>query len=194
MVAENIAYTDNTSYPAIPFGSGKVAMYVHSSAAFPFNDTNTRGKFQWTASPLPHPEGRTGGTLYQGTNIGIFAANHSQQERLAAWRFLKFITNTRNAARWSIDTGYVAIRKSAVDTPEMQAFLKDHPNYLVPIQLIPQAVFDPKPSYWDQMRPQIATFALEAINGQRSPEDSIQVIKRTLTEIIEYELGRRKDQ
>jgi multiple sugar transport system substrate-binding protein len=187
IVEDQTAYTDNTSYPAIPFGAGKVAMYIHSSAAFPFNDTATRGKFTWIACPLPHPEGREGGILFQGTNIGIFARNHSPEERRAAWRFLKFITNTKNAARWSIDTGYVAVRKSSVETPEMQAFLKEHPNYRVPIALVPQATFDPRPSYWDEMRPQIATFALEAMNGQRSPADAIQVITRTLRQIIAYE-------
>ena len=66
------------------------------------------------------------------------------------------MTNTRNAARWSMRTGYVAIRRSSTETPDMQTFLQDHPNYRVPISLIPQATFDPRPHYWDQMRPEIA--------------------------------------
>ena len=180
-------YIDSTSYPAIPFGSGKVAMYIFSSAAFPFNDTTTGGKFQWIAAPLPHPAGCEGGILFQGTNIGIFGRGHSPEQRRAAWRFLKFITNTENAARWSIATGYVAVRKSSIETPEMKKFLAAHPNYNVPIKLIPQAVFDPRPSYWDEMRPQIASYAIEAMNGQRTPEESLAIIAKTLRGIIAYE-------
>jgi len=181
------AYLENTNYPAIPFGSGKIAMYVHSSAAFPFNDLAARGKFQWIAAPLPHPEGVDGPTLFQGTNIGIFAGPHSPEVRRAAWRFLKFITNTRNAARWSIATGYVAIRKSSIETPEMRAFLAEHPNYRVPISLIPRATFDPRPSYWDQMRPEITSRVLDAVNGRESPAQALKDVQQNLEEIIAYE-------
>ncbi|MBN1868550.1 ABC transporter substrate-binding protein [Candidatus Sumerlaeota bacterium] len=188
MVAtDRTAYFDS-SYPAIPFGSGQVAMYIHSSAAFPFNDRNARGKFQWIAAPVPHPEGRRGGILFQGTNIGIFARPHPPQVREAAWRFLKFMTDTENAARWSIDTGYVAIRRSSTETPEMREFLEKNPNYRVPISLIPEATFDPRPHYWDQMRLQIQTYAIEAINGKRTPDEALRLIDEKLQEIIDYEM------
>jgi ABC-type glycerol-3-phosphate transport system substrate-binding protein len=188
IVADGSAYTDNSSYPPIPFGAGQVAMYVHSSAAFPYNDRNAAGRFQWIAAPLPHPEGRKGGILFQGTNIGIFSRPHPPEARRAAWRFLKFITNTRNAARWSITTGYVAIRRSSAETPEMQALLRDHPNYIVPISLIPEATFDPRPPYWDQMRPQIATYVIEAMNGRRTAQEALEIIREKLQEIIDYEV------
>ncbi|NQU44477.1 extracellular solute-binding protein, partial [bacterium] len=193
MVSDGSAYID-TTYPAIPFGSEQVAMYIHSSAAIPFNERNIRGKFEWSAAPVPYPPGHEGGILFQGTNIGIFSRPHSPKVRRAAWRFLKFITNTRNAARWSIATGYVPVRRSSVDLPEMREFLAEHPNNKVPIDLILQAVFDPKPHYWDQMRSQIESYALEAINGQRPPKEALQIMSEKLREIIEYEVGNKEGQ
>jgi multiple sugar transport system substrate-binding protein len=192
VASDRTAYFDST-YPAVPFGSGQVAMYIHSSAAFPFNDRNARGKFQWIAAPVPYPQGERGqpghkgGILFQGTNIGLFARNHSAKEREAAWRFLKFMTNTENAARWSIDTGYVAIRKSSTETSEMKEFLEKNPNYRVPIALIPEATFDPRPYYWDQMRFQIQSYSIEAINGKRAPQEALALIDEKLQEIIDYE-------
>ena len=184
------AYTEGASYPALPFGSGKVAMYVHSSAAFSFNDENTRGKFEWIAAPLPHPQGRQGGILFQGTNIGIFKSDHTPKERLAAWRFLKYITSPKNTARWSIATGYVVVRKSGADVPEMKEFLSEHPNYWVPIRCIPEATFDPRPPYWDQMRPEVATYSMQAINGQLAPVKAMEIMDEKLKEILEYEIGK----
>ena len=184
---ERIAYTESV-YPAIPFGSQQVAMYVHTCAAFSFNDKAAGGRFKWIAAPLPHPKGRKDGVLFQGTNIGIFSRPHPPEVRRAAWKFLKFITNAKNTARWSMKTGYVVVRKSAVDLPEMQAFMQDHPQYRVPISVIPEATFDPRPHYWEQMRPQIQTFALEAINGLRTPEDALRVMTEKLDEVIEYEV------
>ena len=185
-VEDGSAYVDS-GYPSTPFGAGQVAMFVHSSAAFAFNDQAVRGKFQWAAAPVPYPEGRKGGVLFQGTNIGIFARPHPPEVRRAAWKFLRFITSTRNAARWSIATGYVPVRKSCLDLPEMKDFLDRNPNYRVPIDLIPEATFDPRPDYWDQMRPQIETYALDAINGRLAPEEAMKRIEEKLREIIAYE-------
>jgi multiple sugar transport system substrate-binding protein len=185
-VEDGSAYVDS-GYPSTPFGAGQVAMFVHSSASFAFNDQAVRGKFQWVAAPIPHPEGRKGGVLFQGTNIGIFERPHSPEVRLAAWKFLKFVTNTRNAARWSIATGYVPVRRSCLDLPEMKDFLEKNPNYRVPIDLIPEATFDPRPDYWDQMRPQIETNALDTINGRLTPEEAMARIAQKLREIIAYE-------
>lgn len=186
IVDERIAYTDSV-YPAIPFGSQQVAMYIHTTAAFWANDQAAAGKFQWIAAPLPHPEGRKGGVLFQGTNIGIFSRPHPPEVRRAAWKFLKFITNTENTARWSRATGYVVVRKSATELPEMRRFYAERPNYRVPISVIPEATFDPRPHYWDQMRPQIGTYALEAMNGDRPVDEALRLMTEKLRGIVEYE-------
>jgi multiple sugar transport system substrate-binding protein len=50
--------------------------------------------------------------VQQGPNIGIFK-NASSAERLYAWLFIKYLTNTDNTARWAMDTGYLPARLSA---------------------------------------------------------------------------------
>ncbi|MDP3130350.1 MAG: extracellular solute-binding protein [Bacillota bacterium] len=50
--------------------------------------------------------------VQQGPNIGIFK-DTSSAERIYAWLFIKYLTNTDNTARWAMDTGYLPARLSA---------------------------------------------------------------------------------
>jgi len=50
--------------------------------------------------------------VQQGPNIGIFKSATSA-ERIFAWLFIKYLTNTDNTARWAMDTGYLPARLSA---------------------------------------------------------------------------------
>jgi len=50
--------------------------------------------------------------VQQGPNIGIFSSA-SSAEKLYAFLFIKFLTNTDNTARWAMNTGYLPVRLSA---------------------------------------------------------------------------------
>lgn len=50
--------------------------------------------------------------VQQGPNIGIFSAA-STAEKLYAWLFIKYLTNTDNTAKWAMSTGYLPVRLSA---------------------------------------------------------------------------------
>ncbi|MFM2483973.1 extracellular solute-binding protein [Celerinatantimonas yamalensis] len=51
-----------------------------------------------------------------------------------AFAFMKFYTNAKNTAAWSMYTGYIPVRGSAKQDPDYQAFTKDHPQALVPLE------------------------------------------------------------
>ncbi|NCC75618.1 MAG: extracellular solute-binding protein [Clostridia bacterium] len=54
--------------------------------------------------------------------------NVSEAQKTAAADFVAFATSTENTARFSIATGYVAVRRSVLDLPEYQDYLKTHPD------------------------------------------------------------------
>ena len=61
-----------------------------------------------------------------GGNFYIFKkATPAQQE--AAFKFIKWITTPERAAQWGIDTGYVAVRPDACDTPAMKKYVAELP-------------------------------------------------------------------
>ncbi|WP_277422711.1 extracellular solute-binding protein [Photobacterium sanguinicancri] len=51
-----------------------------------------------------------------------------------AFEFMRFYTNAKNTARWSMFTGYIPVRKSVEDVEEYQAYTKENPHALIPLQ------------------------------------------------------------
>ena len=119
-----LAGEDN--YMSDPFGRGDVAMYVGSSAGIPFVGAAAKGHINWATAPLP--KGEKASTQFQGTNMVVFNSATDQQ-KLAAWEYMKFLTSKEETIFWAKNTGYVPVRESALNDPEWKKFIADNPNY-----------------------------------------------------------------
>lgn len=168
---QKAAYAES-DYLSSPFGSQRVAMFIGSSAGYPYVEKAVLGKFDWTIAAIPHPEGKKGRVLFQGTNIGIFK-DRPDEEKLAAWRFLKFMTNTKNATKWAILTGYVPIRYSVLKTPEMQEHLSNNPRYQVIVEQTDYGIFEPREPYWETMRTAITDEVDAALSGRKTVDQAL---------------------
>lgn len=73
------------------------------------------------------PAGKQYGSATGGANLYIFK-DIDEKKQEAAWKFIRWITEPERAAQWSIDTGYVATRKSAYDTDRMKDYLAKVPQ------------------------------------------------------------------
>jgi len=51
-----------------------------------------------------------------------------KEKQKAAWKFIKYLTTPERAAQWSVDTGYVATRKSAFETDIMKKYYQERPQ------------------------------------------------------------------
>ena len=58
----------------------------------------------------------------------------SDEEKQGAYEFMKFFTTPENQAKWSMSTGYVAVRKSTQDVKEFKDYTDKNPQALVPLQ------------------------------------------------------------
>ncbi len=168
---QRVGYVES-DYLNAAFGSGKIGMYVGSTASFPYNDSAVAGRFTWRAYPLPVPEGGPGRVLCQGTNVGIFA-NHPPEVQRAAWAFLKFMTNTENTTRWAIETGYLPIRYSSLESERMKAYMADNVNYKNAVSQIDRGFFEPKAIYWESCRLALTREIDAALNGRKTPEKAL---------------------
>jgi sn-glycerol 3-phosphate transport system substrate-binding protein len=65
-----------------------------------------------------------GGSLYL-MNFG------SDAEKQAAWRFLRWVTDREQAARFTMATGYFAPRQSSYELAELQEYLERRPEALI---------------------------------------------------------------
>src|SRR5690606_7952273 len=54
-----------------------------------------------------------------------------------AAKFVDWYTNTANTVTFSQATGYVPVRKDAIDTDEVQSYLEENPNYETALEQLP---------------------------------------------------------
>ena len=104
------------------FFERKVAMMWTTTG----NLTNVRSnaKFDFGVAMLPANKRR--GSPTGGGNFYLFKQAKPEQQA-AAFKFVKWITSPSRAAQWGIDTGYVAVRPDAWETPEMKKYVAEFP-------------------------------------------------------------------
>jgi sn-glycerol 3-phosphate transport system substrate-binding protein len=95
------------------------------------------GKFHIGFAPIPKVNaGDTGGVSVGGGSLWLMDNGNSKRAD-AAWEFIKYVTNAEKQAQWSMETGYLPIRRSAVSLPVYQNYLKnDNPELIVAIEAL----------------------------------------------------------
>jgi multiple sugar transport system substrate-binding protein len=96
-----------------------VAAYIGSSTGVSYIDT-TSG---WELGVAPLPGNKTNAANQAGTNIVMFATDENQQ--LATWECMKFLTSTEATVQWAMETGYLPVRTSGYESEEYQTFMED---------------------------------------------------------------------
>jgi multiple sugar transport system substrate-binding protein len=103
------------NYPGqVALGAGKGGFDVSSVASYYYNKQAVGGKFPMGTAPLPAGPTGTAANQMAGTNIVMFA-KASDQERQAAWQYLKFLTSAPSQAYWSQTSGYLPVTPAAFD-------------------------------------------------------------------------------
>ena len=117
------------------FIEGRTAMMHHSTG----NLTNVKNnaKFEFGVAMLPARKGR--GSATGGGSIYIFKKSTPEQLE-ASYKFVKWMTSAEQAARWSIETGYIAPRQDAWDLPIMKKYAQEFPPAAVALQQLPFCV------------------------------------------------------
>ncbi len=115
------------------FMAGQTAMLYHSTGSL----TNLRTSSPFEVGVAFMPKNKTYGAC-QGGGPLMIAKNQTDKQKEASWTFARWMTNTQNQASWSKATGYLAVRKSAWESDEMQTYLKEVPEAKVALD---QAAF-----------------------------------------------------
>lgn len=107
-----------------------VSDFIAGNVSMLYNSTGSLGHIQRSADFevgtgfLPMHEREV--VIEGGGNFFIF--NTDERKQQAAWEFVTWMTNPENAARWSIESGYVAVRKDAYTLPVYEEHVANHPN------------------------------------------------------------------
>lgn len=116
------------------FSAGLGAVLMESTGDL--NGILKDGKFKLGVGFVPAPNGlKTCPT--GGAGVGI-PEGLSDERKKNAIKFVEFLTNAKNTSTFSQGTGYMPVRKSAVDDPSEKAYLAKNPDYNVAIQQLPK--------------------------------------------------------
>ena len=150
------------------FLEGKVAMIWHTTG----NLTNIKANAKFPFGVAMLPAHKRPGSPTGGGNFHLFKSA-SPAQRAASLRLLRFLTTPERAAKWCIDTGYVATRPDAWETPEMRAYVASFPAAAVARDQLKVAV--PELSTHDNQRvTQVLDDALQAaLLGTKQPKAAL---------------------
>lgn len=161
------------------FFEGQTAMMWTSTG----NLTNVRenAPFDFGVAMLPGNIRR--GAPTGGGNFFIFQDADDDQKR-AAFDFVKWISAPDQSAKWTIATGYVAPRPDTWETDAMKAYTADFPPALVARDQLEFAVAELS-TYQNQRVTTIFNDALAAaITGAKSPADALAEAQRKADDIL----------
>jgi sn-glycerol 3-phosphate transport system substrate-binding protein len=103
------------------------------------NLTNVRNNAKFDFGVAMLPAGKRRGSPTGGGNFYLFKKTTPAQQA-AVLKFVKWITSPERAAQWGIDTGYVAVRADAWETPVMKKYVAGFPAAAVARDQLPHAV------------------------------------------------------
>ncbi len=111
------------------FINGVTASMMQSTGQL--GNLKANAKFDFGAAFLPsevNPGCPTG-----GAGIGILSTAPAEKQQ-AAFKYIAFATSPEITTYWSQNTGYMPVRKSAGESPEMQTFYQENPNFRIAVE------------------------------------------------------------
>jgi sn-glycerol 3-phosphate transport system substrate-binding protein len=147
------------------------------------NLSNIRGNAKSPFGVAMLPADKRRGSPTGGGNFYLFKSA-SEPQRRACLRFLRWISSPERAARWGIDTGYVATRPDAWETVAMRQYAEGFPAAAVARDQLRFAV--PELSTHDNQRvTQALNDALQAaLTGKLSPDAALGQAQATATRLL----------
>ncbi len=161
--------------------SGQTAMIVHSTGSL--RSILEQADFEVGVMAIPGKEQGAYATVPGGGNLYIFkGAPKAQQD--AAWKFIEFITRPEKTADFSINTGYIAPRKTAYDTIPMQEYLKKTPQAKATKDVLQYAGKEFSVQDLGEVRNIFHDYLQKAYNGEMSPADAMAAAQKAADEAL----------
>jgi sn-glycerol 3-phosphate transport system substrate-binding protein len=161
------------------FFERKVAMIWTTTG----NLTNVKNnaKFDFGVAMLPAKVRR--GSPTGGGNFYIFKKATPEQQD-AAYKLVKWMTTPERAAQWGIDTGYVAVRADAWQTPRMQEYVKGFPVAAVARDQLQASVAEFATHDNQRVTKALNDGIQAALTGAKTPEQGLKDAQAEATRIL----------
>ncbi len=161
------------------FFERKVAMMWTTTG----NLTNVKNNAKFDFGVAMLPAGKQRGSPTGGGNFYIFKKSTPAQ-REAAFRFIKWVTTPARAAQWGIETGYVAVRADAWDTPAMKQYVAGFPAAAVARDQLPFAKAELSTHDNQRVTKALNDGLQAALLGTKTPEAAMKDAQREADRIL----------
>lgn len=161
------------------FFERKVAMIWTTTGNL--TNVRTNAKFDFGVAMLP--SGKSRGSPTGGGNFYIFKKSTPAQ-REAAFKFIKWTTTPQRAAQWGIDTGYVAVRADAWDTPGMKQYVAGFAPAAVARDQLPFAKAELSTHDNQRVTKALNDGLQAALTGTKTPEQAMKDAQREADRLL----------
>lgn len=162
------------------FARGRYAFYISG----PWNIGEFKRRIpaaqqsDWNTAPLPGPTGAASGvSMAGGSSFVIFKAS---RRKAAAWRFIEYLSQPAQQARFYELTGDLPARNEAwrfpilADDPKAHAF-QEQLTRVVPLPQVPE---------WEQIAQRVAQYAEQAGRGNMSTDAALAALDRDVNDML----------
>jgi sn-glycerol 3-phosphate transport system substrate-binding protein len=161
------------------FFERKVAMMWTTTG----NLTNVKNNAKFDFGVAMLPAGKQRGSPTGGGNFYIFKKSTPAQ-REAAFKFIKWVTTPERAAKWGIDTGYVAVRADAWDTPTMKQYVAGFPPAAVARDQLQYAKAELSTHDNQRVTKALNDGLQAALTGTKTPEQAMKDAQREADRLL----------
>jgi ABC-type glycerol-3-phosphate transport system substrate-binding protein len=161
------------------FAEGRTAMYS-GSAGDMGQIEDAKPEFEWKASYIPKFDEYAVPT--GGANAAILSQDKEKQQ--AAWEFISWFTSTEQAVEWSKKTGYLPVKKAAVEDEKMAEYFEKNPNHKVPVDQLEYARTAPESPDYPEVLEAIQTGMDDILYNDKPVGPSLEKAEEKSTEIL----------
>jgi multiple sugar transport system substrate-binding protein/sn-glycerol 3-phosphate transport system substrate-binding protein len=148
------------------FANQKVLFVMDSSSGIPFYEKaiqeSPKGPFSWGVAALPHDTPRPVLNVY-GASVSLVKS--TPERELAAWRFLRWMSEPAQQAAWVKASNYFPVRYSTRE--RLKGYLQKHPQYAEAFGLLKQCELTSEPVLpnYEQVRDALSSSLNAVLDG-----------------------------
>ncbi|WP_421781192.1 ABC transporter substrate-binding protein [Kiloniella litopenaei] len=161
------------------FLEGKTAMMWHSTGNLSVVKKNA--KFDFGIAMLPAQKRR--GTPTGGGNFYIFEKT-TAEERKATMKLIRFLTEPKRTAEWSMKTGYLATMPAAYETEEMKKYVADFPPAAVARDQLEFATAELSTYQNGRVRKLLDDAIQAALTGSKTPSEALESAQKQADRLL----------
>ncbi|SCZ00917.1 ABC transporter substrate-binding protein [Alkaliphilus peptidifermentans] len=184
MIKEGIAHlAGEDNYITGPMSRGESFIGFASSSNLPRMEEACRETgVNWAVAELVR--GKEKAALFSGTDIAMFNTS-TQEQKDAAWEFIKFWYRTDITLEWGMKSGYIPLTYEGANHPEFKAYLENDPSKIPAIGQLSVAYQDPNGLNGYAIHSNMQTALEEIIAGVKTIDEALQTAQENATREME---------